>query len=201
MKTTLFHFTATVVAGALLPVIAAAEPITVYHSPTNDGGKTGIAFLPIGTQSTLHLYLSGQDDPSAEGSACSSGTGDEHCGYHIRIEMEEGAGLLGFTARGDSTFERSSSMLSIVGGDSIAGEIGPTKLGDLLIDTRSPGIVKLRPSSRVSASLREKGILEATIAVVPEPSFSTLLGFGTAFLGGVSMRRGITVKGMNRGRR
>ena len=108
----------------------------LYHSPNDDGVSGGVpGFVPAGQTVTLHLYLD-VGSVASTADACYQGDGDELCGYLIRLSAS-GLNLQSFTpADPDILFNLASPQIDLSGGDFEFGELGPTKLGDLVIDGR-----------------------------------------------------------------
>jgi hypothetical protein len=179
------------VALGLAPVPAPAAPPPLYHSPGDDGVSGGVpAFVPAGQTVTLHLYL-GVGALASAADPCHQGDGDELCGYRLRL-TGSGVALQGFTpADPDILWNLAVDQLDLTGGDFQTGDLGPTKLGDLVIQGPGPaGTLDLVVGEFVSTQLvKEQPLSPATIVQLPEPEGSVVLLLGAALLARLRARR------------
>lgn len=163
---------------------SSAAPPPLYHSPADDGASGGTPFvIPAGQPVTLHLYL-GVGASASTADPCHQGDGDEVCGYRLRL-VGSGIDLQSFTpAEPDLLYNLSSGQLDLTGGDFQTGELGPTKLGDLLIEGPSEGgTLDLALGQFVSTQLtREDSIVPQTLVLLPEPGTAMGLAAGAALL-------------------
>jgi hypothetical protein len=170
---------------------ASALPPDVYHSPNDDGVSGGIpATVPPGQPVTLHLYL-GVGPVVSTALPCQEGDGDEVCGYLVRL-AGSGVALQSFTpADPDIVFNLASPQIDLTGGDFQQGELGPTKLGDLVIDGPAPGgTLDLVVGDFVTTTLaKEQSPTPTTIVTLPEPGMTVSLLLGVALLAGIGTRR------------
>jgi hypothetical protein len=163
--------------------VSAVAPV-LYHSPNDDGVSGGVpATLPAAPGVTLHLYL-GVGTTASSGDPCFQGDGDELCGHRLRLT---GTGLefQSFTpADPDLVFKLGPDELQVTGGDYQSGELGPTKLGDLVFDGLAVGGgVDLVLGEFVTTQLtKETAAVPTTIVQLPEPSGALPLGLGGGLL-------------------
>ncbi len=170
--------------AVVLAFPATATPPALYHSPNDDGVSGGVpAFVPEGQTVTLHLYL-GVGSVASTADPCFQGDGDELCGYQLRL-TGSGVNLQSFTgADPDILSNLVSPQIDLTGGDFEFGELGPTKLGDLVIDGPAPGgTLDLEVGDFVTTLLaKEQATTPTTIVQVPEPGGPLLLALGCALL-------------------
>lgn len=176
---------------ALAAPAAFAAPPALYHSPGDDGVSGGIpASVPAGSPATLHLYLDIGSTPSAA-DPCWQGDGDEICGYRLRLNGS-GLDLQAFApANADLLFNLGPGQLDLIGGDFQSGNLGPTKLGDLVIQGPVPGgSLDLVAGDFVDAQLGKRpAAVPQAIVSVPEPIFGLQLAAGGLLLGALARRR------------
>jgi hypothetical protein len=171
---------------ALVLDVAAASAATppLYHSPNDDGVSEGVPVsLPAGGSQTLHLYL-GIGTTASTSDPCLAGDGGEICGYRLRIGAT-GVGFQTFTpADPDTIFNLVSDQLDLTGGNFQTGDLGATKIGDLVIDAPAPGgEVQHVLGNFVTTQLTKETLDEpATIVVVPEPGGVLSLAVGSSLL-------------------
>jgi hypothetical protein len=164
---------------------------SVYHSPADDGVSAGIpATIPAAPGMTLHLYLDvGTTASSAD--PCFQGDGDELCGHRLHLT---GTGLefQEFTpADPDLVFKLTLDEFQVTGGDYQTGELGPTKLGDLVFDGLTVGgTVDLVLGEFVTTQLtKETATVPTTIVELPEPLSTPSLIAGALLLTVMHRRR------------
>lgn len=167
----------------------AATPPSLYHSPSDDGVSGGIpASVPFGESVTVHLYLGIGSNPST-GDPCHQGDGDEFCGFRLGL-VGSGVNLQSFTpAEADTLYSLTPGRIDLTGGNFQAGDLGPTKLGDLVIDgPAAGGTLDLVVGQYVDTRLTkvEAGPSQ-TIVALPEPNAPLALAFGVALL--LALRR------------
>ena len=61
------------------------------------------------------------------------------------------------------------------GGNAKNGTLGPTKLGELVVESDIGGSLELLPSQSVSSALELVPIAQSTLVTVPEPDSTRLL--------------------------
>jgi hypothetical protein len=172
----------------------AAEPadFVLYHAAADDGVRPAFPdTLPPGP-ATLHLYMdaaSGNASPSAQGTACSAGLGDERCGFDLVVEATAGATLGGFSPAGGVTWSLTGTRLHAVGGDFVAGELGIVKLGDLDLTVTGNGQVEVGGEIVVDARLVGRPVPMRVVSFVPEPDGLAMLGWGLAVLVALALHR------------
>lgn len=165
---------------------ADAQTVSVFHSPGDDGLSPTLA-IPLGTTSTIHLYVDGGLTTSAVGEACEVGTGEELCAVETALAASGGVTLLTFTPATGAQGQIVGGVLRANRVDAVSGVVGPTKIGDLLIDTGVMGTLELQSGAYVDAALQMQPLAPTTALYVPEPSFSSLLGSSLLLL--VALRR------------
>jgi len=149
-----------------MPVMALADPPAIYHSANDDGVPTpGPVVIQPNSPATLHLYIDGGLTAST-GGTCSSGTGDEICGYDIDMNATGGLTLSTFTPRPGVESYLTSTTLGIVGGDPWRGTLGPVKIGDLDVQGPDAAALELMSSQAVNAALGIDLVAQSTIALV-----------------------------------
>ncbi len=126
-------------AGVGMPRASGAAAPDLFHSPNDDGASVGIpAIVPSGQSVTLHLYL-GVGATASSADPCFMGDGDELCGYRLRL-TGSGVNLQSFTPSDpDTLFNQGGSQIELIGSSFQVGQLGPTKLGDLVIDGPAQG--------------------------------------------------------------
>jgi hypothetical protein len=109
---------------------------SVYFSP-NDDGFSGSNPIPDSGLQSVYLYIDGGPTPSAGGSACYEGEGDELCGYDVELTGLNGLTFSAFNADPGANLlvNLGASSLRINGLDTIAPTPGPV-----------PGPLPLAPS-------------------------------------------------------
>ncbi len=175
---------------ALLTAHAGATPPVVYHSPADDGSNPGSPFeiSPVG-QTTLHLYIDGGPTPSPS-EPCHAGTGDEVCGWDLLMQGSIGTlDLVSFVGTGDVVFNLNGSSLRFNGGDFGNGTLGPSKIGDLVVEGTTGGTLDLMLSKSVTSGLAVATIAQTTVITVPEPGLPLSLISGASLLGILSRLR------------
>ena len=169
---------------ALAPSVL-ADPPAVYHSRFDDGSFSGApASIPSGAPFTLHLYLGVGTTPSTA-DPCFRGDGDELCGHRLRFEAS-GAVLEEFVpADPDLLFELKPEEIRLTGGDFEDGDLGATKIGDLVLEAPSEGgSLMLVAGEFVTSRLTTERIEEPVpVVYVPEPGVVPGLVSCLAFLG------------------
>ena len=163
----------------MLGIVSPALAHGVYHSPNDDGASVGIpASVAPGAPATLHLYLDPGSLPS-NGDPCFQGDGDEICGYRIRM-VGSGMTLQAFSpADPDALYNLSGTQVDVTGGDFQEGELGPFKLGDLVVQGALGGHLDLTISESVTSQLAlERESEPTTIVQLPEPNVLSGFAFG-----------------------
>jgi hypothetical protein len=120
--------------------------------------------------------------PSLPAEACLSGSGDERCGWDLAIESLGALTLTSFTPVGDVVASVTPTRLRFNGGAFDTGELGPVKLGDLVIASTGDGEVTLTQGTVVDAALLRQSLASGPIVHVPEPSRAFLLAMGAGLL-------------------
>jgi hypothetical protein len=167
----------------------AADPI-LFHSPADDGASSGATTSIEPGDSTLHLYIDGGPTPSMSGAACDDGDGDELCKVLVEIAPTGSAELLDFHAESiDTRFLLESNRLRVLSGDALRGDLGPTKVGDLVLRASSGDTVSIVKGEAVDASLDSLSMPNGPFVVVPEPGRTPLWLAGIAGLVLLSWRR------------
>jgi hypothetical protein len=184
--------TAVIVAGMLLLGPGPGEAQTLYHSPADDGVSGGLpATVPSGGSVTLHLYL-GAGSLASTADPCWQGDGDETCGYRMQL-LGSGITLQSFTPVPASLlYNLAGNQLDFIGGEYEFGNLGATKLGDLVIDAPAPGgTLDLTFGETVTTQLQNQlAPAPITLVQVPEPGVGLgLLAGSLALLGEGRLRR------------
>lgn len=179
---------------------AAIAQIDVFHSPTLDGnpGPDDPFKLPSGTGLALDLWIK-KGDTASGGNECSSGAGDELCGYDVTLQVSGNASFVSFTRADPSKqqYNASNGRVRIVGVNALSPPTGEQHLGTLVIDNPAPGIGKVevkaasatsQENQAVGASLQME-VIDQQVVAVPEPTGPAGLVCGIAVLAGLSARR------------
>jgi hypothetical protein len=166
--------------GLAIPTQAA--PPVLYHSPADDGVPlpAPIAIGP-GASFTAYLYLDGGTNPSSE-TRCSNGTGDEVCFWNLSLQATTTLTISSFTPEPGIVHHETASSLGINGGDPWRGDLGPRRVGEVVVEGGAMGgALELVSGEYVDSSLVVGTIDPAT--VVPEPGYGASLLFGALLLG------------------
>lgn len=173
----------------LLPSVAWSNVPVVYHSPLDDGVPLAAPLdIPPGSSHTLYLYLDGGSEASSE-IRCATGTGDESCFWNLLLQGAGSVTIAGFTPNPGILHYLAPSGVSIGlnGGDPWRGDLGPQRIGELVIDGGAfGGALELVSGASVSSNLSVDTMVPTNI--VPEPATGVSLGVG-ALLAGVLGRR------------
>ncbi len=166
-----------------------AEGVAVYHSPDDSGVNLGTIAIPSGGVSTLHLYMDGGAVSSVALDPCCAGLGDEILGWDFELGAADGLTITSVLPVGDVVVNQTAILLSMNGGDFQKGDLGPTKLADIEVQTTGDGSLSLVFGQTVGPLLDLQDVNPAAIITVPEPSTELFLLFGTAVLAGLKRRR------------
>ena len=171
---------------------AHAAPPVLFHSVNDDGvAPTGIPQELGMPMVTLFLYLDAGATSTTAGTACVDGNGDELCAWEWVLLTNGGASIQGFVPDpGQNVVSRvSATELAGIGGDAVAGELGPIRLGEVDLNITAPAwSVSLQTGTAVTAAFNLTNIPSTEIAV-PEPGFSYAVAAGIMFLGLTSRTR------------
>ena len=166
--------------GLAIPSMAA--PPVLYHSPADDGVPLGdpVEIAP-GASFTAYLYLDGGTNASPE-TRCSNGTGDEVCFWNLSLHGATTLTISSFSPEAGIVHHQTASTLGINGGDPWRGDLGPRRVGEVVVQGGAfGGTLELIAGEFVDASLVVGAIAPARI--VPEPRYGLSLLFGTLLLG------------------
>lgn len=173
---------------ACLPSLATSALAGVpalYHSPADDGSPAPSTPVEPGAPTvTLFLYMDAGNAPSSVGTPCVDGEGDELCGWKIGLRVSGSASIQAFLpdAGQDVVVNASAQALVATGGDAVAGELGPIRLGELqLAVPASDWSVSLVGGQAIDASFGLVGLPGSPVAV-PEPGVSCALAAGALAL-------------------
>jgi hypothetical protein len=173
-----------------ITVAAFAQDVAVYHSPDDSGTNVGTVILPSSGTTTLHLYMDGGAIESSGTSPCCAGEGDEILGWDFELGATAGLTIESATPLGDVTVNQTSTLLSLNGGDFKIGDLGPTKIAEVDVQTTGDGSLSLIFGQVVGPSLDLQDVDATTIVVVPEPSVGMLLMCGVLGLAGLAAMKG-----------
>jgi hypothetical protein len=185
--------------GLALTLFLAAAAATgaplVYHSPGDTGlapgPPVGAPYLPKATNVTLYLWLNpGPTAPS--GTTCVDATGHASCAYDLRVQVQGDSQLVSFSPIGDVVYDLTPTMLRANRIAKDAPLVGPTKIGELVVNTLGPqgGLIHVTGVNSVGAALQVEGMPTNTLAYVPEPDQLVLLVSGLAGLALLHRLRG-----------
>lgn len=169
---------------------ALAQPV-VYQSPADDGVDPGVPFVLSGDPAeSVYLYVDSGPDASATGTPCVDGTGDELCAYRFCVATSDSVGVVDFLpeAGSDIVWRATSTELCATGGDAIVGELGPVRVGELILSSTAGGDAQVVEGEGVGASLTLDAVPVRVLAV-PEPGGSLQLASGIAGLFALARRR------------
>lgn len=170
---------------ALLATLCVAEPSVaappaVYHSPADDGIAPGApVVIPDLVQTTLFLYIDAGTNASLA-DPCHQGSGDEICWWDLTLEGRDGLGLVSFIGSAGVVSNLTPSSLVFNGGD-VNGTLGPTKIGELVVDGNAGGLLVLLPGQIVSSALNIAPVAQSALVTIPEPGQTGLFA-GVAWL-------------------
>jgi len=175
--------------GILSTSLAMGEGVQVYHSPDDSGANVGPLNLASSGATTLHLYMDGGTTASTSPEPCCSGDGDEILGWDFTLGAFGGITIDSVAPVGDVIVNQTPALLSMNGGNSESGDLGPTKLADIEVQSNGDGAVTLSFGQVVGPSLTLEDVDPMTIIGVPEPSFGILLSMGALGLAGLALSR------------
>lgn len=160
----------------LSSAVANALP-TIFHSPNDDGEPApGLASVALGVQ-TLHLYIDGGSQASSA-LPCEEGDGDEVCTWEVSIVPTGDVTFQGFNNASGVESNLDSSLLRAIGGNPFTGDLGPTKMGDLTINSVAGGTVELDRGDTVNAAQSIDALMPGELVDVPEPRVPLSLAWG-----------------------
>jgi len=165
---------------ALLAGPTAAAPPALYHSAADDGVVPASPPVEMGVPMvSLFLYLDAGAAPTTAGTVCEDGDGDELCAWEWSLIANGDASIAGFVpdpAR-DVVFRLQTTQIAAVGGDALAGELGPVRLGTLDLTVASNAwSVTLARGSTVDASFTLAALPAGETIAAPEPSGALFAG-------------------------
>lgn len=168
----------------------ALSAILIYHSP-NDDGLSGSSTIASGGVQTVYLYIDGGTIPSSPGRACHDGLGDEVCGYDLELTGLNGLTLSSFNPDPSANLliNVSAASVRLNGLDTQSPTPGPHRIGELQVVAGAGGELQLTSGEVVGANLGSEVLAAATLAIVPEPHGSFLMGSGVGLLAVLARRR------------
>jgi hypothetical protein len=173
--------------GILSTSLATGEGVAVYHSPDDSGTNVGPVSLGSSGTTTLHLYMDGGAMVSTGPEPCCAGEGDEILGWNFHLSASGGIAIDSIAPVGDVIVDQAPTLLSMNGGNFQSGDLGPTKLADIEVESNGDGVVALIFGQVVRPTLTLEDVDLMTIIGVPEPSFGILLSTGILGLIGLVM--------------
>jgi hypothetical protein len=169
-----------------------AEAVEIYHSPNDDGlPAAGAPMIAESGVQSVYLYIDGGGAASQPGSACDMGLGDEVCGFTLTLKGINGLTLASFNPEGSANLLHDSNALQlrVNGLDTAAPTPGPKRIGELLVNAVSGGVLELTEGEVVGADLSSETVEIPIVVSAPEPSGLLQLLSGIALLLGVGGRR------------
>jgi hypothetical protein len=171
---------------------AGGAPV-VYHSPNDDGLDPGApVFLTGAPFESLFLYADAGPLYSTLGEVCLDGNGDELCAWVFRLGTSGTISIYDFVPDSgqDIVWTATSNELSAQGGDAEVGELGPIRLGELILQVAGAGggQAEIFEGYAVSAQLTLETVSPRVVAL-PEPSFLLQICAGVGFLLALDRRR------------
>jgi hypothetical protein len=173
-----------------MAVAAFAQDVAVYHSPDDSGTNVGTVILPSSGTTTLHLYMDGGAIESTGINPCCAGDGDEILGWDFQLGAAQGLTIESAIPLGDVIVNQTPTLLSLNGGDFQIGDLGPTKIAEVDVQTTGDGSLSLIFGQVVGPSLDLQDVDASTIVTVPEPSVGLLLLSGVLGLAGLAAMKG-----------
>jgi hypothetical protein len=173
-----------------ITVAAFAQDVAVYHSPDDSGTNVGTVTISSSGTTTLHLYMDGGAVSSGGSSPCCAGQGDEVLGWDFQLGAAAGLTIESAIPLGDVIVNQTPTLLSMNGGDFQIGDLGPTKIAEVDVQTAGDGSLSLTFGQVVGPSLDLQDVDATTIVTVPEPSFGLLLLSGVLGLAGLAAMKG-----------
>jgi hypothetical protein len=161
---------------------AFAAPV-VYHSPGDDGVDPGLPVSVSEPTDSLFLYVDAGPLVSGAGTPCFDGNGDELCAFRFCLETSDFVSVASFDpdpAR-DLVWTASLSQLCATGGDAVTGELGPIRIGEVVLGVAGSGMAEIVEGKGVGAGLSLEDVPPRVLAL-PEPSRAWQLGAGLVFL-------------------
>jgi len=176
----------------LLGVMPGARAADLFHSPGDTGAPpTGVPTLAASPEEHVYLYLDAGGTASALGSPCLDGEGDEICAWEIDLSTVGPVSLQSFLPDPgrDVVWNFTGSSLRATGGEAIDGELGPLRLGEIVLAVSGDDWrLELGAGSVVDAGFTLEALSPAVVAV-PEPSGGVALLLGVVALAAL-VRRG-----------
>ncbi len=192
----MFRYRTSVCLTSLFLIAFASSAIAgipaLYHSPADDGVKPPSLPIEAGSPAvTLFLYINAGGSPTSVGTACVDGDGDEVCHWEFVLQATGAATIQGFTPDSNQDVVEKTNLteFAATGGDSVNGELGPIRLGELDLNvTGNDWSIALTDGSAVDASFGLVDLPQALISA-PEPALVSQLLAGLALLLGFGRRR------------
>lgn len=167
--------------GLVVPDVSAQ--VRVFHSPANDGvDPGGTQAIEPGDPVTLHLYIENDGIPTATGTVCEDGDGNELCGYDLTIEGFGGIQFDAFSEMADTRQSLTTTRLRLNAVEAVNGVSGAIYIGDLTIDATSGTTVDLVSGQVLDASLNLAPVAPRSLVSVPEPGVLAGLACGSLLL-------------------
>ncbi|MHA7839683.1 MAG: hypothetical protein ACX98W_19635 [bacterium] len=171
-----------VVLGAGVPLDAGAGEVTVFHSPDDSGVNVGAVKIASSGLTTLHVYIDGGSSPSSGLDPCCTGLGDEILGWDLSLGATGGLTIEAVSPAEEVVVNRTATALHMNGGNFIDGDLGPTKIADVQVQSNGEGTLAIIFGQVVGPALTLESLDPGTLVGVPEPSFNVLLVCGIAGL-------------------
>lgn len=168
---------------AVAPAVAGVP--VLFVSPLDDGVDPGAPPVLTGSPSeSLYLYLDAGGSPTATGTPCVDGDGDELCQWELVVDVGGGASPTAFVAdpAQDIVWNLSGTSFAATGGRATVGELGPIRLGELQLAVAGPSwTADVATGSVVDAAFGTAPLSTGTIAL-PEPGAAAATTAGCAAL-------------------
>jgi len=176
----------------LLVSQAAGAPPTVFHSPLDDGVAPAQTPIVAGSPSAqLYLYVDAGPGASGVGTPCVDGDGDEICAWEFELLTSGDVSVQSFLPDPgrDVVWALGATNLNATGGDAVAGELGPLRVGEVVLAVSGPVWgVDLNAGSAVDATFALAPMTPGAVAV-PEPGAGLLWWAGGAALLAMARRK------------
>jgi len=174
---------AIVLVGFASFVPAASAQVRVFHSPANDGvDPGGTQVIEPGDPVTLHLYIENDGIPTATGTVCEDGDGNELCGYDLTFEALGGIQFDVYSEVADTRQSLTATRLRLNAVEAVGGASGAIHIGDLTIDASVGTTVDLVSGQVLDASLNLAPVAPRSLVFVPEPGALVGLAGGLLLL-------------------
>ena len=175
-----------------LAMVGQANSAILFHSPTDDGAEPlTVPILPGSPEERIYLYLDAGPGVSSLGTPCADGEGDEICAWEFELSATGPASVQSFIPDPgrDVVWRTTASGVSATGGDATQGEIGPLRIGEIVLAVAGSGWqIEVAGGNTVDSGFGLEP-LPAGVLAVPEPAAELSWIAGVLLLGALLRRR------------